>query len=65
VYKNSSEDEIKPNSITLASSELAPNMFGASSELAPNQLVQWNLAYSERELIYDEVIKAEASVYAH
>ena len=24
----------KPNSITLASSELAPNMFGASSELA-------------------------------
>ena len=30
----------KPNSITLASSELmAPNMFGASSELAPNQLV--------------------------
>jgi len=40
-------------------------MFGASSELAPNQLVQWNLAYSERELIYDEVIKAEASVYAH
>jgi len=25
---------IKPNSITLASSELAPNMFGASSELA-------------------------------
>ena len=30
---------LKPNSITLASSELAPNMFGASSELAPNQLV--------------------------
>jgi len=27
---------LKPNSITLASSELAPNMFGASSELAPN-----------------------------
>jgi len=26
----------KPNSITLASSELAPNMFGASSEIAPN-----------------------------
>ena len=25
---------LKPNSITLASSELAPNMFGASSELA-------------------------------
>jgi len=24
---------LKPNSITLASSELAPNMFGASSEL--------------------------------
>jgi len=31
--------EYKPNSITLASSELAPNMFGASSELVPNQLV--------------------------
>jgi len=36
---------LKPNSITLTSSELAPNMFGASSELvrtselAPNQLV--------------------------
>jgi len=30
---------LKPNSITLASSELAPNMFGAGSELAPNQLV--------------------------
>jgi len=30
---------LKPNSITLASSELAPYMFGASSELAPNQLV--------------------------
>ena len=30
---------LKPNSITLASLELAPNMFGASSELAPNQLV--------------------------
>jgi len=30
---------LKPNSITLASSELAPNMFGASSELAPNQQV--------------------------
>jgi len=30
--------ELKPNSITLASSEMAPNMFGASSELAPNQL---------------------------
>jgi len=29
--------ELKPNSITLASSELAPNMFGASSELAPNR----------------------------
>ena len=28
--------QLKPNSITLASSELAPNMFGASSELAPN-----------------------------
>jgi len=27
-------DWLKPNSITLASSELAPNMFGASSELA-------------------------------
>ena len=27
---------LKPNSITLASSELAPNMFGPSSELAPN-----------------------------
>jgi len=43
-------NRLKPNSITLASSELAPNMFGASSEhvrslfgasseLAPNQLV--------------------------
>jgi len=31
--------QLKPNSITLASSELAPSMFGASSELAPNQLV--------------------------
>jgi len=30
--------QLKPNSITLASSELAPNMFGASSELAPNML---------------------------
>jgi len=28
---------LKPNSITLASSELAPNMFRASSELAPNK----------------------------
>ena len=27
---------LKPNSITLASLELAPNMFGASLELAPN-----------------------------
>ena len=27
------DDELKPNSITLASSELAPNMFGASLEL--------------------------------
>jgi len=27
-------NSLKPNSITLASSELAPNMFGASSELA-------------------------------
>jgi len=27
-------EQYKPNSITLASSELAPNMFGASSELA-------------------------------
>jgi len=27
-------DRLKPNSITLASSELAPNMFEASSELA-------------------------------
>ena len=26
--------QLKPNSITLAGSELAPNMFGASSELA-------------------------------
>ena len=32
-----------PNSITLASSELAPNMFGVSSELARS----WNLAYQE------------------
>jgi len=30
---------LKHDSITLAGSELAPNMFGASSELAPNQLV--------------------------
>jgi len=30
---------LKPNSITLASSELAPNMFGAGSKLTPNQLV--------------------------
>jgi len=29
---------LKPNSITLAISELAPNMFEASSEMAPNQL---------------------------
>jgi len=29
-------DTLKPNSITLASSEQAPNMFEASSELAPN-----------------------------
>ena len=35
---------LKPNFITLAGSELAPNIFGASSELAPNQLVYWNLA---------------------
>jgi len=28
------DDELKPNSITLAGSELAPNMFGASSQLA-------------------------------
>ena len=28
--------QLKPNSIMLASSELAPNMFGASLELAPN-----------------------------
>ena len=46
----SERGHLKPNSITLpsselasnmfgASSELAPNMFGASSELAPNQLV--------------------------
>jgi len=28
--------DYKPNSITPASSELAPNMFGAGSELAPN-----------------------------
>ena len=34
-----SNAEYKPNSITLAGSKLAPNMFGASSELAPNQLV--------------------------
>jgi len=30
----------KPNSITLASSELAPNMFGASSELVRSWLEQ-------------------------
>jgi len=30
---------LKPNSITLAGSELAPNMFGARSEPVPNQLV--------------------------
>jgi len=28
--------ELKPNSITLAGSEVARNMLGASSELAPN-----------------------------
>ena len=28
--------QLKPNSITLPGSELAPNIFGASSELAPN-----------------------------
>jgi len=33
------EEGLKPNSITLAGSELAPNMFGASSEPALNQLV--------------------------
>jgi len=32
---------LKPNSITLASSELAPNMFWASSELVRS----WNSAY--------------------
>ena len=32
---------LKPYSITLASSELAPNMFGASSELAS----VWNLTF--------------------
>ena len=32
---------LKPNSITLASVELAPNMFGASSQLVQS----WNLAY--------------------
>jgi len=31
---SSADWSFKPNSITLASSELAPNMFGASSELA-------------------------------
>ena len=34
-------ERLKPNSITLASLELAPNMFGASSELVRS----WNLAY--------------------
>jgi len=38
VRPNNNTVSYKPNSITLASSELAPNMFGASSELAPNQL---------------------------
>ena len=33
-YYPSQHANIKPNSITLASPELAPNMFGASSELA-------------------------------
>jgi len=32
-YVNLQAISLKPNSITLASSELAPNMFGASSEL--------------------------------
>jgi len=32
--KDSERYGLKPNSITLASSELAPNMFGAGSELA-------------------------------
>ena len=30
--------DLKPNSITLACSELAPNQFRASSELTPNRL---------------------------
>ena len=38
-FANSVYNCIKPNSITLAGSELDPNMFGASSELAPYQLV--------------------------
>jgi len=36
--ENVSRPHLKPNSITLASSELAPNMFGASSELVRSQL---------------------------
>ena len=35
---------LKPNSITLASSEIAPNMFAASSELVPNMLASSELA---------------------
>jgi len=34
VHEEEGAVQLKPNSITLASSELAPNMFGASSELA-------------------------------
>ena len=37
-FGNISVLELKPNSITLASSELAPNMFGASSELVRSWL---------------------------
>jgi len=36
------DDELKPNSITLASWELAPNMFGASSELVGSWLPTWS-----------------------
>ena len=39
---------LKPNSITLASSELAPNMFGASSELVRS----WFAAGSKLNLAY-------------
>jgi len=37
-HLQSTSEPLKPNSITLAGSELAPNRFGASSEPAPYKL---------------------------